>query len=295
MAMNVIKYKTERQWLEARFDIVTGTGIAKIMGLSKWGDALSEYNSKKARVVEKLKMSDPILLGKHLEGGILRAFNAKTGLKAKQAVNSIIYHDTIDRIGASHDGFIYENKVPVAGIEIKYAPTLYKWMKEGGGSETPVEYQAQCQWNMLCSGLDRWYVAAALGRDLFIEELVADEDVHEYMLEQAMDFWKAFDSNEPPEPTGVGKVDIEVDGARALYEAGVYTEGLVKDWVVADELYKAASQARDKARQRLQLKCEPAPGVQLGRSKITWAKRWNASITDDLRRIVMKQYKETHQ
>ena len=112
------KHLTIDQWLETRRQAITATDAARIVGLSRFGDALSVYMSKKEPKEYEEEKVGPMYFGKILERPVMQAFEKVTGLEPKPNGLTIYKHRRLDFMACTPDAIISNNRKPV-GLEIK--------------------------------------------------------------------------------------------------------------------------------------------------------------------------------
>lgn len=72
--------------------------------------------------------------------------------------------------------------------------------------DLPGHYEAQVQWQMLCSGLERAWVGALHAWGKYrIYEVARDQQVIDALVEAAADFWQLVQTDTPPALDGIGR------------------------------------------------------------------------------------------
>ena len=181
------------EWLEARRGGVTATDVVKVVGLSRYGDALSVY-------LDKLGAPDTTPLGEAgrwgtlLEDEVAREWSRRSGHRVRR-VGLVAHRDHPHHL-ASCDRMINGLRVP---LEVK---TRAAW-KEGAWADgqVPKDVEIQCQWQMRVLGVDRVHVAALIGGQRLISAVVTRDDlVIDYLRDKADALWTAVQCGEPPQP-----------------------------------------------------------------------------------------------
>lgn len=142
------------EWLAARAGKVTASRISDVLAKIKTGEAAARRDYKTQLVAEILtgKPQDIGFINADMQWGIENeplarsAYEMKMGALVDQC--GLVLHPTIDRAGASPDGF--SGKV---GLEIKCPKTAthLQYMMDG---TPPAKYQPQMLWQMACMGTE---------------------------------------------------------------------------------------------------------------------------------------------
>ena len=212
------------EWHKQRSTTIGGSEIGNILGLSKYGSALTVYQ-------DKLGISEPFLGNIHTIYGnrmepIIREwvqddFEAATKIELNTFEYPYMMHSKeIDYISANIDGLgilgtdykFYENNETgeiktisageLFGLEIKTASEFLTKMWEG--EEVPSNYYCQVQWYMYVTGLKHFMIIYLIGKEIKWKVIPrCDEDI-EVMKNAAISFWN---NNVllkvPPLPVGV--------------------------------------------------------------------------------------------
>lgn len=212
-----------------RTKAISGTEIAALFGMSPYVSKFGLYARKKG-LVEPLKQTQRMRIGKLQEPVVVTLFEEDTGKKVKWR-DELIAHPKDPVIIGSPDGEIAEEP---EGFEAKTAglDRAYEWGDEGSDM-VPRHYIFQAQWYMLLKGWKKWYLAALIGGSDFRKfELTADEELQGLMLEEARKFVHDHLEKDVPPP---------VDGSEEANEA------LVRLYPSPTEGIREASPAEEEA------------------------------------------------
>lgn len=171
-----------QEWLAKRRQCVTGTDVARIVGISKWGGPLDVY-AEKLGLVEDKEPTEYMEWGNRLEALIAEKYAEVTGVEVKKGE---FLQDDI--FGGTPD-YLWTNGL--GGLECKTASSFMKaeWGAEHT-DEIPQAYFIQCQWYMHLTGVDRWDVAVLFdGRKFAIYNLEYRPMLVNELLKRARAFW----------------------------------------------------------------------------------------------------------
>lgn len=187
-----------KKWEEIRKQGIGGSDIACIMG---YNDYKSPYTlwTEKTGLVEPpdLKGNEYVEWGTKLEPLVASSFTEKTGKKVRKCGTLAdeeysFLHANVDRL------VVGEN----AGLECKTA-NAFK-VEDWEGEEVPDAYYCQCQWYMMVTGAELWYIACLIGGNHFEwKPIPRDEAFIKEMRETAILFWQEnVQKNIPPAVDG---------------------------------------------------------------------------------------------
>ena len=216
-------YKTRDAWLNDRGSYIGGSDIARIVNLSRFGDALSGYVSKTQPKGPIQKTLGPMFWGHALEKPIMDAFHIATGFKPKPNGLTVFKLRNSDHMACTPDALIHNENKDLVGLEIKTSRIMSTWpagnekvTDVGTGSQgnpdqpenrwkdaLPPDVVCQVQWSLGITGYSCWYVAALLqGSDLRIFRVTPDKGDFKFLKEKANEFWENnVLAGIPPEPT----------------------------------------------------------------------------------------------
>ena len=185
---------------EQRATVLGATDSPKILGLSRWGTALSVYNDKTSPDLSNRQMSLPAWLGLKMESAVAELYTARTGNRVR-ADNRMHTMPGYDFIGCHLDYRVWSR--PDWLVEAKTRAYMKGW---GGEDENkiPVDVWVQVQHEMMVTGADRCDVAVLFGHHTFrVYEMISHESFQRTLLERLIRFrednWLA---GVPPPATG---------------------------------------------------------------------------------------------
>ena len=157
--------------------------------------------------------SDPRAVGNAFESSVVALYEAETG-RSTAAHETMVHPDHAwaranpDRVIVPDvtgqqiaEAFGTESKRARTGLECKM---VGRWGADRWGADgLPAHVVCQAQWSMLCSGYERWDVAAWIaGTEARIVPVLRDDELCDRLLELGERFWVDHVlANEPPEPS----------------------------------------------------------------------------------------------
>jgi putative phage-type endonuclease len=183
----LIGFKDKAEWLEARRRYITGTDMAAILGLSRFGGPTSV-------VLDKRGLSDPkeqneaMEWGRRLEEAILTGYAHRSGRGLLLAdPNSIAVCDEHPLLAASLDATEAVEGFPVDAKNVHHFDAT-RWGDEGS-DVIPPEYAVQLTVQMICTGAQvADLVALFSGQKLVTYRIHRDADMVASIIEAAESF-----------------------------------------------------------------------------------------------------------
>ena len=183
------------EWFAARRAGITGTDLPKILGLTKYGNALSVWMDKRGELDDGA--GEAALWGQILEDPVAREW-ARRGDTSVHPVG-VLRHAEHAWMRASLDRLVADcpdGDGPCA-LEIK---TRSAWVADQWADGVPDSVLAQTTWGLMVTGLNHHHVAALLGGQRLVSFRVdRDLKLEEYLLEAAEPVWQAVLDGTPPE------------------------------------------------------------------------------------------------
>lgn len=194
-------------WLAARKTCITGTDVAKILGLSRFGGPIDVYLDKIGEApafepTEEMRRGlemEPVILGIYdrevsplvLERPFtLRRFDAEPLLGA--TLDARRSHDTDAGPGSVNDGR------PVDAKNVRFSTA--EW-GEPDTDQMPLYYATQLAVQMLVTGADRADLAAYFsGNEFRVYTLHRDDAMLQSIVDQALKFWRTYVVPRVPPP-----------------------------------------------------------------------------------------------
>ena len=288
-------FKDRNEWLQARPGFIGGSDVARIVGLSRFGDALSVYVAKTQPVAaEPAPDFGPMYWGNKLERAVMDGFSEMTGCTVKP--NGLtLYRDRKHPIFAcTPDGIITDNARRPMGLEVKTSRIVSTWPKapvgeivevgdgESGECELPSDVFCQVQWSLGITGFSCWYIAALLqGNDLRVYRVLPNQSDIDYLQTHAELFWEEhMEPKEPPAPTAHGKPGDLL----TLYPAAGDGDALelndetaarwCADYLEAQDAIKAATGAKEFASMKIKSMLQDSPAASITHDGKTWIAKW---------------------
>ena len=190
MKPTIIKPKSHDEWLKARGEGIGASEVAAVVGLSPWDSPFSLW-LKKTGQVPPTEENQAMRLGHLLEPVVATLWEEETGGKVvKASAADIIYQDaekpwrrvTPDRIAYRISA--WSGRKEKILLEIKTTAT-------GFDAETiPDNYLAQCQYQMLVTGIHKCELAwLTAGRYFDTARIEYDPEFAEWLGEEVDKFW----------------------------------------------------------------------------------------------------------
>lgn len=227
-------------WLEWRRTHVGGSDVAAILGLSSYASPWSRWAEKCGLLGEE--PDDELMeAGRWLEHGITPWFAHRTGLTVLgsqsvfEAADDPVASCTVDGFVVDGPGSTVEDALGV--LEIKTRGFGQPW------DPIPADVQAQCQWQMYVTGLERAWVAVLMGRRLDIHELERDDGDILFIVDRVHRWWTEHVVTGEAPPTDGHDATL-----RALAE--VYPTATPDKSVELDELADVIVEWREAKQQR---------------------------------------------
>ena len=225
--IEIIPFKDEETWLNARLQDITSTEVSALFGLSPYSTPFELWHRKKDAVVVKLDPNDRMRWGSALQDAIAEEVAKENGWTIRKMTEYIRNPEW--RMGSSFDFAIGD-----AGLmEVKNVDGLVfknEWTQdENGNISAPLHIEIQVQHELAVSGRDHCYIAALVGgnKDVLIKR-TRDHAVIEAIIHRVKEFWVSIESNTPPPP------DYQADAEFIGKLFGYAEPGKVLD-VTADE------------------------------------------------------------
>lgn len=194
-------------WFEARRQGITGTDLPKLLGISKYGNALSVWRDKRGEGSADPGNIEAAHWGHILEDPVAQEW-AKSHSTTVQPVG-IIAKTAAPWMRASLDRIVdaCPDQVDLwqqCGLEVKTrsAYVAGKWREE-----IPDDVLAQVQWGLMVTGFDHMHVAVLIGGQKMSSYRVdRDPTLEGYLLTAGAKAWASVVDDVPPQ------VDADADG-----------------------------------------------------------------------------------
>lgn len=288
------------------FDEQQRTGIGatdtpKILGLSKYGTALSVYE----RLVSTRSQGDPkpresvrglpAWMGLRLQSTVGELYTQATGYRIRAA--RLHYRHPVQDYVVCHLDFKVWGQ-PNVLVEAKTRAYMKGW-GDDGTAEIPDDVWAQVQHEMAVVGATEAHVAVLFGHHTFrVYRILRDDTFIEGLLAALAVFWEKHVLASVPPPITGSPVDTKMLAARfpqndAMYRAATATqEYLVRDLRAALAAEKTASEGAALMKNRVIEAIGPALGLQGAFGTVTYKKtsdvhsvKW-AIVADVYRKMI---------
>lgn len=187
-------------WFAARRGGITGTDLPKILGDSKYGNALSVYHDKRGDLPPDAA-GEAALWGQRLEDVVAREWAQRSGVRLRRV--GVLAHRDRPWMRASLDRLLVGKR---EGLEVK---TRSAYLAHAYTDTLPDDVLAQVHWGLAVTGLDRMHVAVLIGgqqlRSFTVER---DTTIEAFLITAAGAAWRAVQDGAPP--------DVEADEGGVL-------------------------------------------------------------------------------
>jgi putative phage-type endonuclease len=185
------------EWFAGRREGITGTDLPKILGLSKYGNALSVWLDKRGELNDDA--GEAARWGQILEDPVANEWAARHGASVERV--GVLAHVEQSWMRASLDRTVIPGTCPdgdgPCGLEVK---TRSAFKSKLFRSEIPDDVLAQTTWGLMVTGLHHMHVAVLIGgQELRSFRVDRDPKIEEYLLEAATPVWAAVTDGIPPE------------------------------------------------------------------------------------------------
>lgn len=170
-----------------RAEIIGGSDIAAVMGLSRWKTPLALWAEKTGRLHNDLGNFEAAEIGVELEEYVARKFTKKTGIQLRRDSRSF-RHVRFPYMAAHIDRWVIGQDAVFEG------KTCSAWKeKEWAGEDIPVEYVLQVNWYLGILGKTIGYIAVLIGGQKFVyKEIDFDQDLFDKQVVAAQNFHENF-------------------------------------------------------------------------------------------------------
>lgn len=185
------------EWFAARREGITGTDLPKILGFSKYGNALSVWLDKRGEIDDDA--GEAALWGNILEDPVAQEWARRHG--AHLTPVGVLANSERPWIRASLDRLVLPGSCPdgdgPCGLEVK---TRSAFKSKVFRSEIPDDVLAQTTWGLVTTGLHHMHVAVLIGgQELRSFRVDRDPKIEDYLLGAAHPVWQAVQDGLPPE------------------------------------------------------------------------------------------------
>lgn len=284
LIMTVEEMQDRSKWLDMRKAGIGGSEAAAIVGLNPWKSAFQLWMEKTGQVEpEDLSDNEYVYWGNVLEQAVADRFCELTGKKVQR--RGMLQDDEYPYMLASVDRMVVGEN---AGLECKTTNAFNS--KVWADDELPDSYYIQCQWYMMVTGCEKWYIAVLIGGNKFVwKEVPRNEADIEALRKAAVDFWAMVTTNTMP------PVDGSDDCSRALTERFKGQKGLeielpaaAKDCIERlSEIKETISNLEEQKKlseNELKVMLGDAEIGVIGEDRVSW-KVQNGRITVDSKRL----------
>ena len=281
-----IHYNTEAEW-KADHRFMSGSRVAKVVGLSKWGGPLAAY--LECTDPQDIEDNEPMKAGRYLEEGVAKWACEDYELgECRMNGRSVVVHGDYPFIRATPDAWTDEG-----GLEIKTSSDRHgAWPATNGELLTfkpeedpglPSDVWCQVLLTMAITGQPHWYVGVLRwGTDLRVYKVPASPEIQDWLVSEAVKFWtEHVETERAPQPT-------EADAQP--YDSGLITQRLfpsedkgttlevdddlttmwARNWVEASAIENKAKVSKELAALQLSQHMADSETMLVQGNKYTW-------------------------
>jgi len=202
MKREIIKYKTEEEWLALRLDDITSTMTPALFDMSPYHTPFDLYHAKVSKVEVPFVSNHRIEVGSRMEqfAGeevtlIEKWIESTEPLKEYIRIPELRIGSSFDRRGIDTQGkrFIMEIKA------VDYFQHKEKWSED----EAPVHIEFQAQHELMVAGDEYDYIVIVVFTGIYDYHIIKrehDKEMQAGMLESIAEFWDDVDNKREPKP-----------------------------------------------------------------------------------------------
>lgn len=193
-----------KKWEEVRSTGIGGSDVAVIMGYNPWKSPYALFMEKSGQVEpDDLSENEYVYWGTVLESAVANRFAELTGKNLRKC--GTLQDDEYPFMLANVDRLVIGEN---AGLECKTANVFKK--DEWEGDNVPDAYYCQCQWYIMITGFEVWYIACLIGGNHFEHKAIPrNEKFIQEMRAAVIEFWENMQKGVAP----------EIDGSESTTEA----------------------------------------------------------------------------
>ena len=187
-------------WYAEHRRILTATDMAAVLGFSDYKQALDVYREKKG-LVEPFTGNEHTRRGQRYEPVILADYAEAAEARLDTPV-PLLYHPTIDYLGATPDAEAENRDGDHYGVEAKFSmsPKRAEQLGEDLSDWIPEDWMVQVQTQMACTGWKRVDLACLIYGRLRVFCCQRSEELIKQIEEAAGEMWERIANDDPPEP-----------------------------------------------------------------------------------------------
>lgn len=207
MTRELIKIKTEAQWLDLRRDDITSTMVPALFGLSPYTTKFELYHAKASGVEVPFKSNNRVEAGNRMEQYAAQEVAEATGWKVEPFKDYMRIPG--ERMGSSFDCEATKPDGSKGILEIKAVDFFIhkdRWVDD----QAPEHIEIQLQHQLECADRYEWGAIAAFTGiyDFHMYERDRDRDFGKALRQAVAAFWDDVENKREPEPDFARDLDI---------------------------------------------------------------------------------------
>lgn len=220
-------------WFRVRRGGITGTDLPKILGLSKYGTALSVWLSKRGEASDSA--GEAAEWGHLLEDVVAQEWARRNDTRVTTV--GIIANAWDDWMRASLDRLVVvcpdTGEENVCGLEVKTRSAYKRGSFKDG---EPDDVLAQVSWGLRVTGLDHMHLAVLIGgQELLSFRVDRDAELEQYLYDAAVPVWASVVAGDPPEvhPDAEGVLLADLNRLYNFRDGAVALPHEAETWIAA--------------------------------------------------------------
>lgn len=268
---------------------ITGSEIAQVAGVSRYGSALEVW-SRKLGLIPPLEVNPDMARGRYLEPALCDWACEEMGLigcdvGTLQSMENPLIIASPDRLLYTDATMAYLTGV----LEVKSPryTTSYWTHPDDDPFGVDAQYIPQVTWEMAAAGVERAVVGALCYGELWLYQLELDPELLGLLTQCAEKFWRDhIVAQVPPEPTAASDQEV----LRRLYprereplvqiETGGDLDLYVTEWRRFEEYAKDAKSQADRSKASVMSALGEHEGAQTDDWRVTWRQNKPSKKTD---------------
>ena len=271
-------------WLAVRNTGIGGSDAGVILGLNPYKSPWQLWLEKTGQTEpDDLSMNEYVYWGTKQEPLVAERFFEETGKRVQR--RGTLRSRTHPWMLANVDRMIVGEEV---GLEIKTANAFAG--KDWADDELPDSYYAQCLHYMAVTGYTKWYIAALIGGNHYVQkEIPRNEEDIRLLIRKEKEFWELVETKTPPPVDGSESCAAALRVKWDREETGLTIDlpedaaAIIEDIEESKRIIDTEKARQQLAKNRLMEMMGAAETGIIGDHKVTWktqAGRETVSLAD---------------
>ena len=184
-----------KEWFEMRLGVITGSRVENVFKSNNVPFVYELIAERLSGDIQESPTTSAMMHGIMMEPAALDEYRMRTNADAREV--GFVIHDEHDWLAISPDALVYENGVPIGGVEIK-CPSTKKHLEYINGGKVPAQYKHQVMHYFLIVDSIQWVDFVSfdprISKNLFIFRVHRDDpDVGLDLEMRKMEYLKFWD------------------------------------------------------------------------------------------------------